>query len=121
MERSIRKRSGLVSKIIPNIPGGENKSDKEEETEKDDRESEEASDSNKRTNAPEREALHCGSAPGELLPGVFVVLLTQSSFRIPADFPGQLPAWQTNEPDEAELSLSRSLTSSSHFSVFASP
>ena len=74
-----------------------NKTDEDEETEKDDRGSEAASDSNERNDAPERKTKRRGASPWMLLLGVFVIYIGAVVLNlVPADFLSQLLGWLTN-------------------------
>jgi hypothetical protein len=74
-----------------------NKTDEDEETEKDDRKPEETSDSNERNDVPERTTRRRGASPLILLLGVFVIYIGAVVLNlVPADFLSQLLGWLTN-------------------------
>lgn len=72
--------------------------DKETETEKDDRRSEEAtSDSDKRNDAPEGETRRHGSSPWVLLLGIVVIYIGAVVLNlVPVDFLSQFLGWLTD-------------------------
>ena len=97
-KRGVRQTVGIPGSGLSHSSYiAKNKTDEDEETEKDDRKSEAASDSNERNDAPERTTRRRGALPWMLLLGVFVIYIGAVVLNlIPADFLSQLLSWLTN-------------------------